>query len=482
LGEQTQGAAPFDPIDEVTIRWYDVIYGQANSTMSETIHIVVIDDNPGSLELLSTALARPEVAVHTASRPAEGLALVRKLRPQLVVTDLVMPEMNGLEVLQEIVEFDPTIDVLLMTAHYTTETAVAAIRSGAADYLQKPVRIALLRERVAVLLASAERRRKASSAAQEVADSAFEGMIAASGAMWHLFAMLQRIAPHYRSVLVQGPTGTGKDLVASALHRRSRVPGKFIVLNCSAVVETLFESEIFGHVKGAFTGADRDKLGLLELANGGTLFLDEIGDMPLSTQAKLLRALQNQEIHPVGSLVVRKVDVRVIAATHRDLRAAIAEGKFREDLYYRLSMVELRVPALKERPDDIPLLARHFVQRFSREFDKQISGIAPRAGIVLQRHTWPGNVRELEHVIGRACMLAENVILDVDDLPEELMQKSAVPSEGSDGAVSPLADQERRLVEEALRESAGNQSEAARKLGIGRDALRYKIKRFKPST
>jgi DNA-binding NtrC family response regulator len=450
--------------------------------MSEAVHIVVIDDNPGSLELLSTALARSEVAVHTASTPAEGLALVRKLHPQLVVTDLVMPEMSGLEVLQEIMAFDPMIDVLLMTAHYTTETAVAAIRSGAADYLQKPVKIGLLRERVAALLASAQRQRKASSAAQEFSESTFEGMIAVSTSMWQLFAMIQRIAPHYRSVLVQGPTGTGKDLIAGALHRRSSVSGRFIVLNCSAVVETLFESEIFGHVKGAFTGADRDKIGLLELANGGTLFLDEIGDMPLSTQAKLLRALQNQEIQPVGSLAVRKVDVRVIAATHRDLRAAIAEGKFREDLYYRLSMVELWVPALKERPDDIPLLARHFVQRFSHEFNKQISGITPRGGLLLQRHNWPGNVRELEHVIGRACMLSESSILDVHDLPEDLMRERAVPSEGSNGPVSPLADQERRMVEDALLESAGNQTEAARKLGIGRDALRYKIKRFKLST
>jgi two-component system, NtrC family, response regulator HydG len=450
--------------------------------MSEAIHIVVIDDNPGSLELLSTALTRAEVVVHAASTPAEGLALVRKLHPQLVVTDLVMPEMSGLEVLKEIVELDPMIDVLLMTAHYTTETAVAAIRSGAADYLQKPVKIAQLRERVAALLASAERRRKASATAEQVSDFAFEGMIAASSSMWQLFSMIQRIAPHYRSVLVQGPTGTGKDLIASAIHHRSLVPGRFIVLNCSAVVETLFESELFGHVRGAFTGADRDKIGLLELANGGTLFLDEIGDMPLSTQAKLLRVLQNQEVLPVGSLKVRKVDVRVIAATHHDLRTAIAEGKFREDLYYRLSMVELRVPALKEHSEDIRLLARHFVQGFSREFDKQVGGITPRAEIVLQRHNWPGNVRELEHVIGRACMLTENSILDVHDLPEELMQKSVFPGEGSNGAVSSLADQERRLVEEALRESAGNQSEAARKLGIGRDAMRYKIKRFRLPT
>ena len=450
--------------------------------MREAIRIVVIDDNPGSLELLSTGLSRPNVEVHTALNPAEGLQLVRKLHPQLVVTDLVMPQMNGLDVLREVVQFDPLIDVLLMTAHYTTETAVEAIRGGAADYLQKPVKISLLRERVADLVASSDRRRKITAAIAEQQDSVFEGIVATSSQMWNLFAMVQRIAPHYRSVLVQGPTGTGKDLIATALHHLSRVSGKFIVLNCSAVVETLFESELFGHVKGAFTGADRDKIGLLELANGGTLFLDEIGDMPLSTQAKLLRALQNQEVLPVGSLTSRKVNVRIVAATHRDLHAAIADGKFREDLYYRLSMVELTVPPLRERPEDIPLLARHFVQKFSREFGKQLVGLTPRAVILLQRHNWPGNVRELEHIIGRACMLTEKDMLDVSDLPQELAQKNASASEASSVAISHLAESERRLIEDALRESGGNQSEAARRLGIGRDALRYKMKRFNLST
>jgi DNA-binding NtrC family response regulator len=450
--------------------------------MKEAVRIVLIDDDPGSLELLATALSRPDVVVHTASNPAHGLQLVRQLHPQLVITDLVMPQMSGLEVLKQIVQFDPLIDVLLMTAHYTTETAVEAIRNGAADYLQKPVKISLLRNRVTGLLTASERRRKVSSAVAEESASAFEGMIATSAQMWNLFAMIQRIAPHYRSVLIHGPTGTGKDLVAEALHRLSHVSGKFIALNCSAVVETLFESELFGHVKGAFTGADRDKIGLLELASGGTLFLDEIGDMPLSTQAKLLRALQNQEILPVGSLNVRKINLRIIAATHRDLRSAIAEGKFRQDLYYRLAMVDLFVPPLKERPDDIPLLARHFVHKFSLEFGKQILGLTPRAAIILQRHSWPGNVRELEHVIGRACMLSESSMLDVSDLPEELTQKSGESGEEQSGSGSALADQERRLVEEALRESAGNQSEAARRLGIGRDALRYKMKRYHLST
>ena len=447
--------------------------------MAEIIHVVVIDDNPGSLELMSTALARADVIVHIASSPAEGMALVRKLRPRLVLTDLVMPGMNGLEVLQQVVSFDTSIDVILMTAHYTTETAVAAIRYGAADYLQKPVKIALLRERVADLIASAERRLKAhSSTHAQLQEYEFEGLIAKSNQMWDLFAMIQRVAPHYRSVLIQGPTGAGKDLVAGALHRRSRVVGKFVVLNCSAVVETLFESELFGHVRGAFTGADRDKTGLFELANGGTLFLDEVGDMPLSTQAKLLRAVQNQEILPVGSQVPRKVNVRIVAATHRNLRAAVADGNFREDLYYRLSMVELAVPQLKDRPEDIALLSRHFVQKFRREFEKEIEGLTPRAALVLDRYGWPGNVRELEHVIGRACMLTDRKLVDVEDLPEHLVRPEQSTKVDKSGNSSVLAEQERHLLEEALQSSHGNQSEAARRLGIGRDALRYKMKRY----
>lgn len=454
------------------------IVNSSEEIMKEAVRIVVIDDNPGSLELLSTALARAGVSVHTALNPVEGLELARQLHPQLVVTDLVMPQMSGIDVLQYIVAFDPSIDVLLMTAHYTTETAVAAIRNGAADYLQKPVKIALLRERIARLLATAEQRNKLRSATVDASDFVFEGMIARSGQMWHLFAMVQRIAPHYRSVLVKGQTGTGKDLIAGALHRLSGVAGKLVVLNCSAVVETLFESELFGHTKGAFTGADRDKTGLLELANGGTLFLDEIGDMPISTQAKLLRALQHQEFLPVGSLKLHKVNARIVAATHRDLRLAITEGKFREDLYYRLSMVELQVPPLRERPEDVPLLARAFAQKFSREFGKQITGLTPRAIIVLERHGWPGNVRELEHVIGRACMLAEDSQIDIADLPEELAQRNETGQEKLRSTGSPLADQERRMVEDALRDAAGNQSEAARRLGIGRDALRYKMKRY----
>ncbi|HZZ38582.1 MAG TPA: sigma-54 dependent transcriptional regulator [Acidobacteriaceae bacterium] len=453
------------------------------------ISIVILDDNPGSLELLSTALARDGVTIHTASRPSLALALVEQHRPQLVLTDLVMPEMTGLDVLNRIMAIAPATDVVLMTAHYTTETAVQAIRSGAADYLEKPIRLAVLRERVGRLIAEAERRQAAGD------DSEFEGLIGSSPRMAELFARIRRIAPHYRSALIQGATGTGKDLVARALHTRSGVKGQYVVLNCSAVVETLFESELFGHVRGAFTGADRDKPGLFEAATEGTLFLDEIGDMPLATQAKLLRALQNQEIQRVGSLQTRKVNVRVVAATHRNLRQAVADRLFREDLYYRLAMVEIPVPSLAEHKEDMPPLIRHFVDKFARQYGKNIRGLTPRARLLLERHSWPGNVRELENVLGHACMMAETDEIDAADLPSVLLgSPTAAPSSGGP-ALAPapnpgdqtsaataqedasLAEHERQLVATALEKAQGNQSQAARALGIGRDALRYKMKK-----
>ncbi|HEX4005829.1 MAG TPA: sigma-54 dependent transcriptional regulator [Acidobacteriaceae bacterium] len=447
------------------------------------ISIVIVDDNPGSLELLSAALAREGATIYTASRPGAALELVRQHRPQMVLTDLVMPEMTGLELLNRIMEFAPGTDVILMTAHYTTETAVEAIRRGAADYLEKPIRLTVLRERVGRLIEDARRRQTLH--AEDRAE--FEGIIGQSPRMGEMFARVRRIAPHYRSALIQGATGTGKDLVARALHARSEVKGQYVVLNCSAVVETLFESELFGHVKGAFTGADRDKAGLFEVASEGTLFLDEIGDMPLATQAKLLRALQNQEIQRVGSLQARKVNVRVIAATHRNLRQAVADRQFREDLYYRLAMVEIQVPSLAERKEDVPLLIRYFIARFARQYGKAIRGVTPRARLVLERHNWPGNVRELENALGHAAMMTENDEIDVADLPSALVGEpgsataptTAVPLlSGSAESDPSLAEHERQLVANALERAKGNQSHAARALGIGRDALRYKMKKY----
>jgi DNA-binding NtrC family response regulator len=449
------------------------------------VSLLVIDDNPGSLELLSTALAQQGLEILTASDPETGLDLVHEKHPQIVLTDLVMPRMSGLEVLERIMEFDPSVDVILMTAHYATESAVEAIKKGASDYLNKPVSIAALRERIGKLVEDARKRQRTLQLEDEMLSSAeFEGIVGHSPLMWEMFSRVRRVAPHYRALLITGETGSGKDLVAQALHHLSPASsGRYVVLNCSAVVETLFESELFGHVKGSFTGATHDKAGLFEHAHGGTLFLDEIGDMPLSTQAKLLRVLQNQEVQRVGSLTARKVDVRVVAATNHDLRTAIADKRFREDLFYRLSMVEIKVPRLGDRKEDLPLLERHFITRFAAQYGKRIHGLTHRAQILLSLHSWPGNVRELENVIGHACMMAMGEMIDVADLPPylhsqtEMAEAAGAPLPAPEAGVGTLEEQERLLIIRALEAAGGNQSQAARLLRIGRDALRYKLKK-----
>ena len=460
-----------------------------SSSAVAAISLLIIDDNIKSLELLSSALAQPDLHILTASDPEQALDLVYDQHPQIVLTDLVMPHMTGIEVLERIMEFDPATEVILMTAHYTTESAVEAIKKGASDYLNKPISLAALRARVGTLIEEARKQRRSLQIEGELlASSEFEGIVGRSPVMCEMLPRIRRVAPHYRTVLITGETGTGKDLVARALHRLSPVSaGRYVVLNCSAVVETLFESELFGHVKGAFTGASSDKTGLFEHAHGGTMFLDEIGDMPLSTQAKLLRVLQNQEVQRVGSLSMRKVDVRVIAATNQNLRAAVAEKRFREDLYYRLSMVELQVPRLVDRKEDLPLLQRHFISRFASQYKKDVRGLTHRAQVRLSLHTWPGNVRELENVLGHACMMAMGDTIDVPDLPAYLRTPAAHEMEMSHPLVAAietgtLAEQERLLILRAMETAGGNQSQAARILRIGRDALRYKLKKHKLET
>jgi DNA-binding NtrC family response regulator len=457
--------------------------------MQDSVSLVIVDDNAGSLELLSTALEQPGLNIYTASDPEVAVDLIFDKHPQIVLTDLVMPKMTGLELLDRVISFDPAIEVILMTAHYSSESAVEAIRKGASDYLNKPVSLPALRERIGTMVQDARRRLRNSELEDElVASSPFDQIVGASPVMWEMYSRIRRIAPHFRTVLITGPTGSGKDLVAQALHKLSpAATGNFVVVNCSAVVETLFESELFGHVKGAFTGATADKVGLVEHASGGSLFLDEIGDMPLGTQAKLLRTIQNQEVQRVGSLQARKIDFRVIAATHRDLRAMIRDGKFREDLYYRLSMVELAIPSLAQRKEDLPLLVRHFLTKFSQQFNKPVRRLTQRASIALSRYNWPGNVRELENAIGHACMMTLSEVIDLPDLPPYLRGDS--PNSNDDSRVTPLSadqtdaaslleDHERRMVSDALSKSGWNQSEAARVLRIGRDALRYKMKKY----
>jgi DNA-binding NtrC family response regulator len=439
------------------------------------ISLLVIDDNPGSVELLSSAVAQPGLEILSASDPEAGLNLFRTRRPQIVLTDLIMPRMSGMEVLERIMEVDPATDVILMSAHYSTESAVEAVKKGASDYLNKPVSIESLRERVARLVEEVRKRHRSLQLEDELrTNSEFEGIVGRSPQMWEMFWRIRRVAPHYRALLITGETGTGKDMVARAVHRLSPVAsGNYVVLNCSAIVETLFESELFGHTRGSFTGATHDKPGLFEHAHRGTLFLDEIGDMPLATQAKLLRVLQNQEVQRVGSLAARKVDVRVVAATNHDLRAAVGEKRFREDLYYRLSMVEIQAPRLADRKEDLPLLQRHFVARFATQYKKDIRGITHRAQIRLSQHSWPGNVRELENVIGHAAMMTQGDMLDTQDLPPYL--HAPEPDAGSTAAAPPasgtLAEAERAHIVRVLRETGGVVSTAATVLGVPRTTL-----------
>jgi len=440
------------------------------------ITAAAIDDDPGSVDFIKAALKQQPVQVLTATDADAGLKLVLERRPEIVLLDLMMPKMNGLEVLDRIVESAPETEVILITGHYSAESAVAAIRRGASDYINKPVSATLLREKIGKLVAEAKQRHAALALDGELLKTyQFEQMIGRSPLMLQVFARIRRVAPHYRTALVTGATGTGKELVAGALHRLS--PGaskRLAVCNCSAVVETLFESELFGHVKGSFTGASQDKKGLFEYAHGGTVFLDEIGEIPLEMQSKLLRVLENGEIQRVGSPAIQQVDVRVIAATNRNLQDLIAEKRFREDLYYRLSMVEIELPRLSDRREDLPLLQRYFLEQFSEQYGKTIKGITPRAQVVLSRYPWLGNIRELKSVLGSSSMMAEGEMIDVRDLPERLCTRADHVQTHGDEELLPLAEIERRHVLRVLDHVGGNKVQAAKILGINRATV-YRI-------
>ncbi|MCU1284199.1 MAG: Fis family transcriptional regulator [Acidobacteriales bacterium] len=380
----------------------------------QEISALVIDHDVPTLEALEHGLAQPGLKIYTASNPQQGLDLFSEKRPQIVITDLMLPGMTGIELLEKLIDVDPGVEVILMSGEYSAETALQAIQKGAADYINKPVPIDVLKQRISRPIAEAKLREASMLLDRQALQAyTFEGIIGRSPAMLEVFSRIRRVAPHFRNILVSGPTGSGKELVANALHKLSPAKqDKFAVCNCSALVDTLFESELFGYVKGAFTGATQDKIGLFEYANGGTVFLDEIGELPLVAQAKLLRVLENQEIQRVGSPVTRKVDVRVVAATHRNLRAMVAQKTFREDLYYRLSMVEIHVPRLQQRREDLPFLERHFVEHFSKLYNKPVAGISRRAQLVLANYSWPGNVRELENVTEFGKLSHEMLLID----------------------------------------------------------------------
>jgi DNA-binding NtrC family response regulator len=440
------------------------------------VTVAAIDDDKSSLDFIKAALKQQPVEILAHTEADAGLKMVLERRPQIVLLDLMMPTMNGLEVLDRIVEAAPETEVILITGQYSPESAVEAIRRGASDYITKPINLNVLRERIAKLVAEAQQRQAALQLDSELLKTyQFEGMIGRSPLMLQVFAKIRRVAPHYRTALVTGASGTGKELVAAALHKLSPVANnRLAVCNCSAVVETLFESELFGHVRGAFTGAAQDKVGLFEYAQGGTVFLDEIGEISLEMQSKLLRVLENREIQRVGSPAVKKVDVRVVAATNRNLHELIAEKKFREDLYYRLSMVEIELPRLADRREDFSLLQRFFIEQFAEQYGKPIKGITPRAQVVLGRYGWPGNIRELRSILGSASMMAEGEMLDVRDLPERIRARAAEMKNEDSGELLPLAEVERRHVLRVLEQVGGNKVQAAKILGINRATV-YRI-------
>jgi DNA-binding NtrC family response regulator len=446
------------------------------------LSLLAVDDDPLSLDLVRDALGSMGLRILVAANGAEARVVLAEERPQIVLLDLMLPDVSGLELLEEITQSAPGTDVILLTGHYTPESAVEAVRKGASDYLTKPVKIAALRARIKELVDDAQRRFEAARLETELLQAnRFQGMVGRSPQMLELFALIRRVAPHFRVALVRGATGTGKELAAHALHALSPVAaGPFVIANCSAITESLFESEMFGHLKGSFTGASADKKGLFEAAHGGTLFLDELGDLPLAMQSKLLRAIQQQEIKPVGATATKKISVRVVAATNRPLEEMMGSGTFREDLYYRLSMVEIHLPNLSERMEDFPFLVRHFVSHYAGEYGKNLAGVTPRAQALLARHSWPGNVRELENVIGSACMMADGEFVDVRDLPPSFQRVAVaapvlpVPVAVADGGGLELLSLEQlsqRHARAVVEHFAGNKSKAAEVLGVTRSTL-----------
>jgi DNA-binding NtrC family response regulator len=446
--------------------------------------ILIVDDEASLRDSLRRTLEREGHDVETAGdlRAARRLLAEREL--DLLLSDIRLGDGSGLDLMAEARQASPRLRILAITAFGSVEMAVEAMRRGADDFLEKPFRPDVLKARLeralepARLAGRVARLERENQVLREELEDAGGGepLVGASAALARVRELVSRVAPSQASVLVRGETGTGKELVARELHRSSpRAEGPFVAFNCGAVAEGLAESELFGHEKGAFTGADRRRLGRFELADGGTLFLDEVGELALPLQVKLLRALQERRFERVGGMTTVQVDVRLVAATNRDLEQAIRDGHFREDLYYRLNVVRIDVPPLRERPEDIPPLAELFVARYGTRADGTRLRLSAEALAALQSHAWPGNVRQLENTLHRACILCDGDTITAEDLD------LAIPAAGAESRAgdlrATLARVERDLIERALREHDGNLTAAGRALGIERNLLRYKLRK-----
>jgi two-component system, NtrC family, response regulator HydG len=447
-----------------------------------TATVLVVDDDRANLDSVSRIFQREGLSTLSASNGTEALDLLRKPEVSVMVTDLMMPGMDGQELLKAARTIRPDVEVVLMTAYATVETAVAAMKDGAYDFITKPLKRHALVKAVQKALekqALVAENKSLKAKLAEIGASGGKAMVGQSPAFRAMMDTLRQAAPSTATILLMGESGTGKELAARALHEHSsRAKGPFIAVNCAALPESILEAELFGVERGAYTGAVARREGRFERASGGTLFLDEVGEMPLSAQVKLLRVLQEGEIERLGGTQTVKVDVRLVAATNKDLQKEVAEGRFREDLYYRLNVVEIRVPALASRREDIPLLADSFLRRFAAKNGKMLRGFSEEALRILENYAWPGNVRELEHAVERAVVLARGEVLEASDLPESVRKGPL----GSAGQLvipigTPMEEIERRVIHETLRHTKGDKTLAARLLGIAARTIYRKLER-----
>jgi two-component system NtrC family response regulator len=448
--------------------------------MNEPFRVLVVDDEPAQRELVSGCLVKRGFDVTTAGDGASAVARVRHEPIDLVLTDQRMPGMSGLEVLDAVRAINPEIAVIVVTAYGTIDDAVSAIKRGAVDYLTKPLNLDELLHR----LEQARDRRRLVRENRELREALAErhrvdGVIGESGPMQEVLSVVRRVAPSDATVLIRGESGTGKELIARAIHHASpRAAGPLVSVNCAALPETLLESELFGHEKGAFTGAATTRHGRFELAHGGTLFLDEIGDLPLHLQVKLLRVLQEREIERLGSSRPIRIDVRLVAATHRDLEALVRERRFRDDLYYRINVVTVALPPLRERRPDIPRLLEHFIARYAERHGKRVTGVTREARDALLRYDYPGNVRELENLVERGVVLTRDDVIGLADLPLAVPASDGVPADERATLTAAVEGLERRMIRDALAEADGVQTKAAETLGISERVLRYKLRKY----